>query len=107
VQVVVQTDIHCLNVIALQQLVKIGVGIRHLELGGDAGRFGLVDVGYGNNLRSGNFLVTLQMTFADLANTDDADADWFAGCCLWHNSLQWFKPEIIRMRAGVQVMAGT
>jgi hypothetical protein len=72
VQVVVQADVHCLNVVSLQEFSKISIGMRDAVELGDPTGLPLVSVGYGNDLGAAYLLVLLDVTLADLPDADDA-----------------------------------
>ena len=74
-QVIVQRHIHGYDVIPLKQVAEVRVHIRDFVFLGHALGFGLVQVGHGHNLRSGDFVVGVEVVFTDLTGSDHTDAN--------------------------------
>jgi hypothetical protein len=82
VEVIVQAYVYRFNVIAGQQVSEVGVNIGDVEKLRDAVGFDFGDVGYGHHLCPANFLVVVQMAFADLAYPNNANTDF--SVCVAH-----------------------
>ena len=74
VQVVVQADVHGLDVIPFEQLAEIGIHLGDAEALPHSLNLSGVHVGNGYHLGSGDLLVVIQVRFADLSDANDAQA---------------------------------
>jgi hypothetical protein len=75
-QVIVEAYIHCLDIVALQEVPEVYIGIIDvIELGGSL-QFRHIDIADSNDLGFLNFLITLQVVLANLPDTNDTNADF-------------------------------
>jgi hypothetical protein len=72
VQVVVQAHVHCNHIFQGKQFTEVGECVRNLELRCNARQLITVTVACGYHTGAGNIAVTLQVTLANLTNTDNA-----------------------------------
>jgi len=69
-KIIVQANVYRFDVVALQQVVVIGINIGNLELGRDALSEGFVNVCDGYNLSAGDLLIGFEMLLASLSRAD-------------------------------------
>jgi hypothetical protein len=75
VEVIVQANVYSFEVIALQQVLVIGIHIGNVEPGRDVPGEGFVDIGYGHDLRAGDSLIDFHMLLTALSRADQPDAN--------------------------------
>ena len=75
-----QTDIHGLDVVPLQQLAEVAVDVRDAVQGRHPVGLGLGHIGHGHHFHVLHFAVIVQMALADLPHADDADAGFGRRC---------------------------